>query len=147
MRTFPNAVVAATLYDTFAATVDAPDSLEVWLAIVDEARYQLLVAPDLVIAPRWIPVFLTYRKQHTDAEFHPASSVLRITSGPLTGTTYPYSADNDTAARAVAATHPDPDDTVDVVPTWRLRAEQAPAPIARQPRPDTPHDGREQMTR
>ncbi|WP_040713578.1 hypothetical protein [Nocardia takedensis] len=147
MRAFPAAYVAAALYDTFATTLDAFDSLEMWLAIAEEAGYQLTIAPDLVIPPRWIPVYLIYCGEVTDAEFHPASSVLRIVSGPLTGTTYPYSADNDTAARAVAAAHPDPNDTVFVVPTWRLRAEQTPAPIPRVPDPVTPDDARELMTR
>lgn len=147
MRTFPTAVVAAALYDTFAATVDAFDSLQMWCDIVEEARYQLSIAPDAVIPPRWIPVYLTYCDDVTDAEFHPATATLRITSGPLIGNTYPYSATDDSAARAVAAAHPYPADIVFVVPAWRLRAGQTPAPVAREPKPVTPQDGRELMTR
>ncbi|MGN2638715.1 hypothetical protein ACTD5D_21590 [Nocardia takedensis] len=45
MTTFPSTVVAAALYDTFATTLDAFDSLEMWLAITEEARYHLLIAP------------------------------------------------------------------------------------------------------
>ncbi|MGN2638714.1 hypothetical protein ACTD5D_21585 [Nocardia takedensis] len=89
---------------------------------------------------------LTYCGDHTDAEYHPTTSTLRIITRPLAGTTYPYAADDDTAARTVAATHPDPHNTIAVVPTWRLRAGLTPAPITRIPEPLTPHDARHLLT-
>ncbi|NKY89886.1 hypothetical protein [Nocardia veterana] len=122
------AIVAAALHSLFAASTHAPDSLELWLAITAEATSQL-TTPDT--APSWLPVFTVYRSQRTDARYHPATTALEITSGPLTGTSY---ADPASAADAVATAYFDCGhhfgEPPTRLPTWRLCPNTAPPPRA-----------------
>ncbi|MFF0492907.1 hypothetical protein ACFYTQ_28095 [Nocardia sp. NPDC004068] len=89
------AAVAVALHEAFDASPHAPDSVEVWLAIAEEAARRL--ATDTV-APQWFPVFAIYRKVRTEARVYPDTGQVEITSGDLEGNTYPDLAG---AARAV----------------------------------------------
>lgn len=112
------AVVAAALHDVFTASNQAPDSLELWLAVTAEATRHLR-GPDTG-SSSWLPVFTVYRAQRTDARYDPATATVEITSGPLTGTTY---TDPASAADAVATAHPGTQHTSNSrtrLPSWRL---------------------------
>ncbi|CAM4528647.1 hypothetical protein NONI108955_44710 [Nocardia ninae] len=128
-----SAGVAAALHRVFACSPHSADSLELWLAIAAEATRHL-TAPAQPAAPaQWLPVFVSYRRVRTDAEYDPGTAAVRITTGPLRGITY---TDPDSAARAVVTASPlpppdeDGDDVVEVVslvPTWRLPGTDDPA--------------------
>lgn len=112
------AAVAAALHHVFAASTQAPDSLELWLAVTAEATHQLTTpAPP----PSWLAVFTVYRTHRTEARYHPATGTVEITTGPLTGTIY---TDPASAADAVATAHPDTHSHASNpemrLPTWRL---------------------------
>ncbi|PSR66909.1 hypothetical protein C8258_18755 [Nocardia sp. MDA0666] len=112
------AALAAALHDVFAASNQAPDSLELWLAVTAEATRHL-TGPDASSSP-WLPVFTVYRAQRTDARYDPATATVEITSGPLTGTRY---TDTASAADAVATAHPGTQhapNTQKQLPSWRL---------------------------
>ncbi|WP_067667105.1 hypothetical protein [Nocardia miyunensis] len=109
------AVVAAALHRVFASAPHAADSLEMWLEVTAEAVAQLR---DPVEAPQWMPVFLVFRKQRTEARFYLDTALVHITSGPLTGTIH---ADLDAAAVAVVNDYHGYYITLlDSLPTWRF---------------------------
>ncbi|MGA4791492.1 hypothetical protein [Nocardia sp. AB354] len=85
----------------FAASNQAPDSLELWLAVTAEATRHLSSLD--TTSSSWLPVFTVYRAQRTDARYDPVTATVEITSGPLTGTRY---TDTASAADAVATAHP-----------------------------------------
>uniref|UniRef100_UPI0024548102 hypothetical protein n=1 Tax=Nocardia wallacei TaxID=480035 RepID=UPI0024548102 len=91
------AAVAVALHEVFDTSTHTPDSLELWVALAEEAARQL--AADTA-PPQWIPVFTMYRKLRTEARFHPGTGRVEVLTGPLAQTT---NLDLDRAARAVAA--------------------------------------------
>ncbi|WP_043660422.1 hypothetical protein [Nocardia thailandica] len=90
-------VLASALYRTYADSPQAPDSLELWIAIADRAIRELQM-PVLVSLVPWVPIALRYEQITTDGEFFPHTGSVRIMTGPLTGTLY---RDAETAAREV----------------------------------------------
>ncbi|GAD87090.1 MULTISPECIES: hypothetical protein [Nocardia] len=90
-------VLASALYQVYAESSHAPDSLELWIAIADKAVRELQM-PVLVSLVPWVPIALRYEKVTTDGEFFPHTGSVRIMTGPLTGTLY---RDAETAAREV----------------------------------------------
>ncbi|MGK8509615.1 hypothetical protein ACRS5S_16710 [Nocardia asiatica] len=90
-------VLASALYRTYADSLQAPDSLELWIDIADRAIRELQM-PVLVSLVPWVPIALRYEKITTEGEFFPHTGSVRIMSGPLTGTLY---RDAETAAREV----------------------------------------------
>ncbi|WP_062993799.1 hypothetical protein [Nocardia anaemiae] len=149
------AVVATALHRVFASSPHAPDSLEMWLAVTAEATHQL-TTPTEPAASQWLPMFTYYDQKRIGAEYNPVTAAVRITSGPLTGITYP---DPDSACRAIVTAYATPAPDVDIdsdgdgeidsggevvdddmvelmtlLPTWRLSVDYDPAPHA-QPHP------------
>lgn len=90
-------VLASALYQVYADSSHAPDSLELWIAIADKAVRELQM-PVLVSLVPWVPIALRYERTVTDGEFFPHTGSVRIMTGPLTGTLY---RDAETAAREV----------------------------------------------
>ncbi|MFF0532694.1 hypothetical protein ACFYT3_30505 [Nocardia amikacinitolerans] len=130
----PN-VLASALYQVYADSSHAPDSLELWIAIADTAVRELQM-PVLVSLVPWVPIALRYEQVTTDGEFFPHTGSVRVMTGPLTGTLYQ---DLETAAREVVVAirsqraEPDDEDTSNgdgdeqadavrpVSPSWRFR--------------------------
>ncbi|MFD3430750.1 hypothetical protein [Nocardia fluminea] len=134
-----SACIAAELHKVFINSPHAADSVELWLAVAAEAERQLGVHIPAPLVP-WVPIFVRYRLWRTEGEFFPFTGSTRITTGPLTGTTY---TDLDHAAHAVVgatpialphyARHGDVADLAQVrrpVPSWRFRARAVPPLIA-----------------
>jgi hypothetical protein len=124
------AALAVALHEVFDSSTHTPDSFELWGAIAEEA-VRHLTAPAPTSLPQSLPVFTVYRKLRTDACFYPGTGRIEVTSGPLTGSTYP---DFDHAARAVASHHAAAGavsgPAIDL-PTWRLNsAAHLPGPFA-----------------
>lgn len=99
------AALAAALHDVFAASNQAPDSLELWLAVTAEATRHLSSLD--TSSSSWLAVFT-------------ATTTVEITSGPLTGTRY---TDPASAADAVATANPGTRHAPNArtqLPSWRL---------------------------
>ncbi|WP_280316430.1 hypothetical protein [Nocardia wallacei] len=110
------AAVAVAMHEAFDTSTHTPDSLELWVALAEEAARQF--AADTA-PPQWIPVFTMYRQLRTEAQFHPGTGRVEILNGPLAQTSH---LDLDRAARAVAGSHPLGSyvDGISEPPTWRL---------------------------
>lgn len=134
----PN-VLASALYQVYADSPHAPDSLELWITIADTAVRELQMPVVASLMP-WVPIALRYDQVTTDGEFFPHSGAVRVMTGPLTGTLY---RDLETAARQVVVATldqqteqdggntSDRDEQTDTVnralPSWRFRDDNGPA--------------------